>query len=331
MSERHTYSRDELERYFDRVCLPQGRRVYDVSSLSDAEKLSFLSLIQKHHLVKVPWENLTLHYSWHTVINLNPQHLFKKIVNNPGRGGYCMEVNYFYHLILLSLRFDVYMAGSRIYRPQSDRYGGWTHVVNLVTIGGIRYLTDGGFGGQGPSAPLALDPGGVCSQIAPAQMRVVKEPIPNNVDRSQRPWIYQHRHNQDGPWVPMYCFVDLEFTPADIESMNFAPSRSRYTFFTHKVVACRFTTENEAEVCGGPGTPDEDALRGEIDGSITINHDVLKWRRHGKKVVDMPFKSENERVKALKKYFGITLAEEDREAIINTMAMIGVKAMGVDD
>ena len=167
-----------------------------------------------------------------------------------------------------------------------------------------------------------------CVQIAPAQMRVLYENIADNVDRSQKVWIYQNRYNEKSPWIPMYCFVDLEFTPEDVTSMNYAPSQSRHTFFTHKVVANRFTTEKEVE---GPGSPDEEALAGEIDGSLTINHDVLKWRRHGKKAVVWSFKNDDERVAALKKYFGIILSDEDREAIINTMAMIGVKAMGVDD
>ena len=111
--------------------------------------------------------------------------------------------------------------------------------------------------------------------------------------------------------------------------MNFAPSTSRYTFFTHKVVAVRFTTDKESN--SEPGSPGEQELEGEIDGSVTINHDTLKWRCHGEKIVTLPFKTEQERVDALREYFGISLADEDREAISNTMAMIGVKAMGIDD
>ena len=330
MSKRHTYTKIEIERYFDRVCMPKSKRVNDVTSLSDDEKLAFLNLLQKHHLVKVPWENLTQHYSWHKVINVKPAHLYRKIVNDPGRGGYCMEVNYFYHTVLLSLGFDVYMAGSRVYHPPRDRYGGWTHLVNLITIAGRRYVVDGGFGGNGPSCPVALDHGVASTQIEPAQTRVMFEPIPDNVDQSQKVWVFQHRHQKDGPWIPMYCFVDLEFTPADIETMNFEPWLDRHTMFTHKVVAVRFTTDQEVESAEGPGSPNEDALKGEIDGSLTINHDVLKWRRHGKKLVEIPFKTDQDRVAALQRYFGITLADEDREAIINTAAMIGVKAMSVD-
>lgn len=240
-----------------------------------------------------------------------------------------MEVNYFYHLILYGLGFDVYMAGSRIFKV--DHYGGWTHVVNIVTIGNVRYLLDGGFGGQGPPRPLKLECGPVSAQIAPAQMRLLHQNIAQNLNARQKVWIYEYRYNETSEWSPMYCFSDLEFTPADIESMNFAPSTSRHTFFTHKVVAARFTTERELDDGNLPGSPSEAALEGEIDGSITINHDNLKWRRRGEKVVHFAFHADDDRVRALRKYFGITLADEDREAIINTTAMIGVKAMVVDD
>ena len=331
MVHRHMFRKDEIEAYFDRICFPKSWRTYDVSALADDNKLSFLNLLQKHHLVKVPWENVAQHYSWHKLINVKQPYLHRKIVGNAGRGGYCMEVNYFYHHVLLSVGFDVYMAGSRIWKAPLRKYGGWTHVVNLVTIGGKKYLLDGGFGGPGPSRAVPLDHGVISRHIEPADMRVLCENTPNNVDRSQKVWVYQHRNDESSQWTPMYCFVELEFTPEDIESMNFEPSMNQHTFFTHKVVANRFTTDKEVGGPGGPGSPDEDALEGEIDGSITINHDVLKWRRHGKRVVEIPFKTEQDRIAALENYFGIILTQEEREAITNTAAQIGVRAMGVDD
>jgi arylamine N-acetyltransferase len=87
MTGRTKYTQEQLEKYFDRVCVPKSKRVYDVQSLSDEEKFKYLHLLQKHQLVKVPWENLVQHYSWHRVVNVKPQHLFNKIVNGPGRGG----------------------------------------------------------------------------------------------------------------------------------------------------------------------------------------------------------------------------------------------------
>ncbi|KAK3068564.1 hypothetical protein LTR53_013764 [Teratosphaeriaceae sp. CCFEE 6253] len=325
MAQRHRYTPDQLDQYFDRVCLPKPKRIFNIAHLPGPDQLAFLALLQKHQLVKVPWENLTQHYSWHRVIDVSPPHLFRKIVGQPGRGGYCMEANHFFHTVLLSLGFDVYMAGSRIHRA-AGTYGGWTHVVNLVRIAGTRYLLDGGFGPQGPSRPLPVIAGETQIQIAPVQMRVVSEPLPQMLDRTQRVWIYQHRHDEEGDWKPMYCFTDLEFLPEDIVSMNFAPWQNPQTFFTHKVVAVRFTTSRESEE--RPGSPGEEALEGEVDGTLTLNQDVLKWRRRGRKVVEWKFATDGQRVEALEQYFGVVLAAEDREAIVGSAAEVGGVGMG---
>ncbi|KAK5710774.1 hypothetical protein LTR17_018690 [Elasticomyces elasticus] len=327
MAERHRYTATQLEQYFDRIAVPKSKRIFNVTNLSDDDKLAYLNLLQKHELCKVPWENLTQHYSWHRVINVKPQHLFNKIVPNAGRGGYCMEANHFFHTVLLSLGFNAYMAGARIHRGEG-LYGGWTHVVNLVTIARTKYLLDGGFGPQGPSRPMPLNIGETQTQIEPAEMRVVYEAIPQMLDRSQRVWIYQHRNEKTGDWVAMYNFTELEFIPTDIESMNMAPWKSANTFFTHKVVAVRFTTSGEPNE--EPGSPKEAAFEGEIDGSLTLNQDVLKWRRNGNKVLEVKFTNDGERVLALEKYFGITFAEEDLEAIKGSAGEVGGKAMGVE-
>jgi arylamine N-acetyltransferase len=238
-----------------------------------------------------------------------------------------MEANSFFNAVLLSLGFSVYLAGARIYKG-NDTFGGWTHVVNLVKIAGTKYLLDGGFGPQESPRPLALRPGVSETQIAPAQMRVVYEPIPQNLDQSQRIWIYQHRPNEESNWAHMYCFTDMEFTPEDIFSMNFSPWLNPQTFFTHKVVAVRFTTDRTREE--DPGADDETTLEGEIDGSLTLNQDVMKWRRGGKKIAEWKFRCDEERQDALKKYFGIVLSEEDREAIKGTAAEVASAGMDHD-
>lgn len=327
---RHKYTDDDLEKYFDRIHLPHRRRVHSVTHLFPTEKLSFLTLLQKHHLTKCPWENLAQHYSWHHTIHLSPTHLFHKVVKNEGRGGYCMEINYFFHLILYSLDFDVYMCGSRIYRSNQGIFGGWTHVINLVTIDGIKYLLDGGYGGAGPSRPMPLLEGEIQGQIAPAEMRLIYEPLPQNLNQAQKFWIYQHRFNEDADWTTCYCFADLEFTPQDLVGLNLEPATNRHTFFTHKVVAVRFSTEGEVNGPQGPGSPGEAALEGEIDGSVTLNHDVVKWRRRGEKVVEWQLRSEEDRIQALEMYFGIVLDAEERAGVVGTAAMIGARAMELD-
>jgi hypothetical protein len=139
----------------------------------------------------------------------------------------------------------------------------------------------------------------------------------------QKVWIYETRFDDTATWTPCYSFSELEFTPTDVESMNMAPWLSRHSFFTHKIVAVRFTTDRETNGSKGPRSPGEETLEGEIDGTIAINQNVLKWRRGGKKEVEWHFKSEEDRVKALVMYFGIVLSDEDRDGIEGTAAAIG--------
>ncbi|TKA25360.1 hypothetical protein B0A50_06264 [Salinomyces thailandicus] len=328
-AKRHTYTHDQLTQYFHRIQLPTASHIFNARPLPASAQLTFLTLLQHHHLVKIPWENLTQHYSWHRVVNVKPLHLFRKIVLNSqgtNRGGYCMEANLFFHHVLLSLGFDVYMSGSRIYSgDEGVGFGGWTHVVNLVTIDGVRYLLDGGFGPQGPVRPLALNEGVVSTQVAPAECRLLYEALPQMLDQRQKVWVYQQRYGPGKEWKTMYCFTDLEFLPVDVESMNFAPWLNKQSFFTHRVVCVRFTTAGEPSGDEGaewPGSPEGEGLEGEVDGALSLDQDVLKWRRKGSKVLEWKFRNEGERVEALEKYFGIVLADEDREAVKGTAAAI---------
>lgn len=326
--ERFKLSYDQLSAYFDRVSLPSAKRVYDVATIDDTSKFIYLGLVQKHQLVKVPWENLTQHYSWHRVVHIDPRHLFRKIVQDPAgnaRGGYCFEVNTFFFTVLYSLGFDVYMGGSRIYSPKAQKYGGWSHVINLVMINGVKYMLDGGYGGNGPCRPIALEEGNIVDHVAPAQMRLVYQAIPQHLNRSQRVWVCQHRFDEKAEWIPIYCFVETEFTPDDMFGLNLAPGTAKNTFFTHKVVAVRFTTEGETAQGHGPGSTGARELETEIDGSITLSHDTLKWRRHGKKTVDLKLENEKTRLEALNKYFGIALTDEETDAIRGTSTELGVE------
>ena len=110
--------------------------------------------------------------------------------------------------------------------------------------------------------------------------------------------------------------------------MNFAPWLSPASFFTQKLVVVRFTTTAEADAgdgTGPSGPPTEATVAGEgadLDGMMFIDHDRLKWRRGGKTVMERHLATDDERVEALKRYWGIELSEGDREAIRGTVGEI---------
>ncbi len=75
-----------------------------------------------------------------------------------GRGGYCYELNQMFLALLLELGFDARgITGRVVMGGPADAHTARTHRLSLVTLDGVRYITDVGFGGMVPSSPLLLD------------------------------------------------------------------------------------------------------------------------------------------------------------------------------
>ena len=120
---RPAYTQAQIAKYFDRLHLPANQRIHDVASLNPDEALAYLALLQKLHLVAIPFENLSLHYSPHRRISIHPEAVFQKIIGDDGgRGGYCMENTGLFSVLLRSLGFDCYSAGARVF---AEDLNGW--------------------------------------------------------------------------------------------------------------------------------------------------------------------------------------------------------------
>lgn len=118
-----TYSKDKIEKYYDRIHLPEALRLYTVSEASPKASLSYLGLLQRYHLTNIPFENLSLHYSPSRSISIHPDALFQKIIESPGRGGYCMELNAIFATLLRSLGYRIYSSGARVFDGKG--FAGW--------------------------------------------------------------------------------------------------------------------------------------------------------------------------------------------------------------
>ncbi|KAL5404990.1 hypothetical protein PMIN06_011202 [Paraphaeosphaeria minitans] len=303
--QRPVYTRAQMEKYFDRLNLPEEQRRYHVAGLSPGDALAYLASLQKHHLVQIPFENLSLHYSSHRHISIHPEALFTKIIaDDNGRGGYCMENSGLFGTLLHSLGFNNYSAGARVFNQ--GRLSGWGHMIVFVKIGGQKYYVDVGFGANGPIEPMPVDhSGAIRPHIAPASARLQWRNISQNVDPDQRLWVYEHKIDEEHDWEPMYCFTELEFLPGDYRVMNLSTSTSPTTFFT-KIVFM------EKKLLGDDGS---------IIGNIILGTDV-KWRIHGKKEREIKFESEEDRVKAIEEHFGIKLGVVERDSILGLVSQM---------
>lgn len=132
LSSRALYHESQISRYFSYISLPTDSQElqYTPAKLHEPRNaLKFLTILQQHQLAIVTFENLSLHYSTHHSISLDPDFLYKKIVGD-GRGGYCMENNCFFGTILRTLGFNVCSTGARVSKGADgigpmDEFLGW--------------------------------------------------------------------------------------------------------------------------------------------------------------------------------------------------------------
>ena len=118
------YTREQLDAYLSYISFPVTKYKISPEIAKTYDGLAYLVALQKYQLARVPFENLELHYSKERHISLDPNDLFDKIVLcRNGRGGFCMENNGLFGVVLKSLGFEVIPTGARVLLSGGD--GGW--------------------------------------------------------------------------------------------------------------------------------------------------------------------------------------------------------------
>ena len=160
-----------------------------------APTLETLRQLQLRHTGVFSFENLTTLSGEPVLIDLPS--IEQKVLHD-GRGGYCYELNNLFLALLQELGFDARAISGRVVMGQPE--GSWTartHRLSLVIIDDVRYITDVGFGGMVPTAPLLLDTR--AEQATPHE----SYRIDLHVDG------FTLRANVAGEWRAMYIF-DLQ-------------------------------------------------------------------------------------------------------------------------
>ncbi|KAJ5116563.1 arylamine N-acetyltransferase 1 [Penicillium angulare] len=290
---------DQVKRYFAHIELPDRFRSDKGPNLD----FDFLASIQKHHITKIPYENIALHYNNIPYISLDVSDIYHKFVER-GRGGYCMENNIFLHHVLRFLGFQVYLTGARLFRDSTSPnpgWSGWEHAVNIITLADrTQYIMDVGYGGDGPTAPLPLTADKVTPNIGTQELRLLYGTMPGLLEDQQNLWTYQFRNGIDQPWKSAYAFYEIQFFRSDFEIMNLYTSRSPSCFLTSKLLAIKFLRAEE-----------------DVFGKVILEGEKFKNNLGGKNWLMKTCQTEQERVEGLHEHFGISLTEEERAGILD--------------
>lgn len=120
-----------------------------------APTLQTLRDLQLRHVCTFAFESLST--LMHAPVPIDLPSVERKVLHQ-GRGGYCYELNQLFLALLQELGFEARgITGRVVIGGPPDAHTGRTHRLSLVTLEGVRYITDVGFGGMVPSSPLQLD------------------------------------------------------------------------------------------------------------------------------------------------------------------------------
>ena len=104
--------------------------------------LENLRLLQKQHLLNVPFENLDIH--WKRPILLDNKKFYKKIIGEK-RGGFCYELNGLFSELLRAIGYQNKIISARVFGGK-DFGAEYDHLAILTEIDGEEFLVDAGFG-----------------------------------------------------------------------------------------------------------------------------------------------------------------------------------------
>ncbi len=202
-----------LDAYFSRVGFT-GQAAADLATLRTLHRL---------HIEAIPFENLDVLLGQR--IDMSEEAVERKIVAGR-RGGYCFEQNTLFRGVLNALGFRTEAFLGRIRRnvPANVRTP-LTHMVLRVTIDGIPWLADVGFGSLGTPAPIRLDID--TEQETPLE--------PRRIARRDGRLLHQARLGDE--WVDLYEFTLDDPAPMDFEVGNwFSCTHPKANFVNNLVV-----------------------------------------------------------------------------------------------
>lgn len=192
--------------------------------------LDTLRALQQLHPAAIPFEALDVLMD--LGISLEPQAIDAKLIDGR-RGGYCFEQNQLLQRVLEAIGFAVepliaqvrWQAGAEAEtRPRS-------HMVLRVTLDGVRWLCDVGFGSCVPTAPIRFD-------YADAQ------PTPHERLRLT-PLGNEHllEAELNGEWHSVYLISPAPCRSGDYAMANFYTAHFPQSHFRHDLIVARTTPE----------------------------------------------------------------------------------------
>ena len=266
----------DVERYLERL---------SIEALPHPD-LAGLTLLQHHHMLEIPFENLDVLLGRPIILDEN--RLYEKIVSDR-RGGFCYELNGLFASLLRRLGFGVQQLSAGVYHPEQEVFGPeYDHMALLVSLEASQgnwseqYLVDVGFG-DSFLAPIPFSKGIGKDPSGDYRLRRLRG--------SEGQFVLERRRAEN--WIPQYRFNLQPQELAAFEKRCHFHQTSPASSFTQKALVTRVSPQGRV--------------------SLTRNHLTLSLSGNSKKKTPVHDVQEFERL--LKRYFGFDFQESEIRAI----------------
>jgi N-hydroxyarylamine O-acetyltransferase len=209
-----------LDRYYARI---------GYTGPSDATIETLRALIE-HHIAAIPFENIDVMLD--LPVDISPAAIEAKLVGQR-RGGYCFEQNRLFGWVLAALGFHVENLSARVMwgRHENDPPRPRTHMALCVTLDGVRWLADVGFGGSVPVSPLRFDH----AQAQPSRHETFRIVTQGNAATVEL--------RAGEIWRALYEVADLPLLDVDYVPLNWFTSTHPASPFKEHLMVARATRE----------------------------------------------------------------------------------------
>lgn len=172
-------------------------------------------------------------------IDISPAAVDAKLIG-ARRGGYCYEQNGLFKRVLQAIGFEVEGLIARVNwnAPADAPLRPPSHMALRVTIDGVPWLADVGFGSCVPTAPLRFD----SHDSQPTQHETFRL-VPAGGE-------IQLEAEIAGRWAPVYRLLPMPLLDADYELANWYTATHPGSHFRHRLIVTR-TTPHARHVLAG--------------------------------------------------------------------------------
>jgi len=190
---------------------------------TSAPSLTLLEQLMARHLAQFPFASVSVQLGEEMPLALPS--LFERLVERR-RGGYCFEQNALLLAMLEAVGFQARLFLARVIYNQ-DIHPGLTHRITLVSLEGVDYLVDVGFGPLGPRVPVPL--GGAAGMDGWRRYRVAQP----------RSGEFHLQCFKDAEWYSLYRFELHRYGETDCELGHFYSHRHPAAVFVNNLVVTR--------------------------------------------------------------------------------------------